>query len=83
LLDVTDLAFEDEPAVEHARYSWKDSIADFADCLIEARNRRLGCQATATFKAKALKLPGFVPVSGATWPRVGKKGVGISNRTRV
>jgi predicted nucleic-acid-binding protein len=62
LLDTADLAFEDEPSVEHAVYSWKDSAADFADCLIEARNRRLGCRATATFDARALKLAGFVPV---------------------
>jgi predicted nucleic-acid-binding protein len=62
LLDVADLAFEDEPSVEQALYSWKDSVADFADCLIEARNLRLHCQATATFDEKALKLPGFVPV---------------------
>jgi len=60
LLDVADLAFEDEPSVEHALYSWRDSAADFADCLIEARNRQLGCDATATFDAKALKLAGFV-----------------------
>ena len=64
LLDVADLAFEDEPSVEQALYSWKDSVADFSDCLIEARNLRLGCQATATFDGKALKLPGFVPVRG-------------------
>ena len=64
LLAVADLAFEDEPSIEHALYSWKDSVADFADCLIDARNRRLGCQATATFDAKALKLAGFVSVSG-------------------
>ncbi len=62
LLDTTDLAFEDEPSVENAVYSWKDSAADFADCLIEARNRRLGCRATATFDSRALKLPGFVSV---------------------
>lgn len=66
LLDVAGLAFEDEPSIEHALYSWKDSVADFADCLIEARNRRLGCEATATFDARALKLAGFVSVSGAT-----------------
>ena len=66
LLDVADLVFEDEPSVERALYSWKDSIADFADCLIEARNRRLGCQATVTFDAKALKLAGFSSVSGST-----------------
>jgi predicted nucleic-acid-binding protein len=66
LLDVADLAFEDEPSVEHALYSWKDSIADFADCLIDARNQQLGCQATVTFDAKALQLAGFISVSGAT-----------------
>jgi predicted nucleic-acid-binding protein len=51
-----------EPSIERAIYSWKDSAADFADCLIEARNRRLGCRATATFDGKALKLAGFVSV---------------------
>ena len=62
LLDTADLTFEDEPSVETAVYSWKDSAADFADCLIEARNRRLGCRATATFDARALKLAGFISV---------------------
>jgi predicted nucleic-acid-binding protein len=63
LLDTADMTFEDEPSVESAVYSWKDSAADFSDCLIESRNRRLGCRATATFDGKALKLAGFVPVS--------------------
>jgi predicted nucleic-acid-binding protein len=62
LLDTTDVALEDEPSVENAVYSWKDSAADFADCLIEARNRRLGCRATATFDGRALKLAGFISV---------------------
>jgi predicted nucleic-acid-binding protein len=60
LLEAADLAFEDETSVEHALYTWKDSAADFADCLIEAHNRRLGCSATATFDSKALKLVGFI-----------------------
>ncbi len=59
LLDTADLAFEDEPSVENAVYSWKDSAADFADCLIEARNRRLGCRATATFDGRALQCTAF------------------------
>jgi predicted nucleic-acid-binding protein len=59
LLEAADLAFEDETSVEYALYSWKNSAADFTDCLIEARNRRLGCRATATFDGKALKLAGF------------------------
>jgi predicted nucleic-acid-binding protein len=62
LLDADDLTFEDEPSVEQALYTWKESVADFADCLIEARNRRLGCAATATFDSRAMKLAGFVPV---------------------
>lgn len=62
LLDATDVQFEDEPAVEEALFIWKDATADFADCLIGAKNRRLGCSATATFDAKAAKLPGFVSV---------------------
>jgi len=62
LLDAADLMFEDEPSVEQALYAWKESVADFADCLIEARNRRLGCAATATFDSRAMKLAGFVPV---------------------
>ena len=62
LLDTADLAFEDEPSVENAVYSWKNSAADFADCLIESRNRQLGCRATTTFDGRALKVPGFISV---------------------
>jgi predicted nucleic-acid-binding protein len=62
LLDTADLAFEDEPSIERTVYSWKDSAADFADCLIEAHNYWLGCRATAAFDGKALKVAGFVSV---------------------
>ncbi len=62
LLDATDVKFEDEPAIEEALYLWKEGVADFADCLIGARHRRLGCRATATFDARAARLPGFVAV---------------------
>lgn len=60
LLNAADVQFEDEPAIEEALFIWKDSTADFADCLIGAKNRRMGCRATATFDVKAAKLPGFV-----------------------
>ena len=60
LLDATDVQFEDEPAIEAALFVWRDSVADFADCLIGARNKRLGCRATATFDVRAAKLAGFV-----------------------
>lgn len=61
LLDAIELEFEDEAAIEEALYLWKDNVAEFADCLIGAHHRRLGCRATATFDAKAVRLPDFVP----------------------
>jgi predicted nucleic-acid-binding protein len=60
LLEASDVRFEDEPDIEEALFIWKDTAADFADCLIGAKNRRLGCRATATFDVKASKLPGFI-----------------------
>jgi predicted nucleic-acid-binding protein len=60
LLDATEIQFEAEPAIEESLKFWKDSTASFADCLIGAHNRRLGCRATATLDVKAAKLPDFV-----------------------
>jgi len=60
LLDAADVQMEDEPTIEQALFTWKDTAADFADCLIGANNRRLGCRATASFDSKASKLPDFV-----------------------
>ena len=60
LLDATEVQFEHEPAVEEALFTWKDSATDFADCLIGAHHYRVGCRTTATFDAKAAKLPTFV-----------------------
>jgi len=62
LLDTVELQFEDEPSIEEAVFTWKDSAAEFADCLINAHHRSLGCRATATFDTKASKLAGLVAV---------------------
>ena len=59
-MSAVDVAFEDEPALEEALFIWKNSSAQFADCLIGARYGTLACRATATFDADALKLPGFI-----------------------
>ena len=56
LLNATDIQFEDEPSIEEALFIWKESAADFADYLIGAKNRRMGCRATATFAGQA---PGY------------------------
>ena len=60
LLDAVELTIEDEPSVERALFLWKESQAEFADCLIGARHLSLGCRATASFDARALRLPGFI-----------------------
>jgi len=60
LLDATELQLEDEAAVEETLFTWKDRAANFADCLIGAHNRRVGCRATAAFDTKAVKLSAFV-----------------------
>ena len=60
LLDAGDVQFEDEPVIEEALFMWKVATADFADCLIGAKNRRMGCRATASFDVNASKLPGFM-----------------------
>jgi len=62
LLDTTDVGFEDESTLEEALFVWKDTPTEFSDCLIGARNRRLGCRATATFDEMAARLPSFVAV---------------------
>ena len=62
LLESREAQFEDESSVEDAVFVWQDSSAHFADCLISAHHRACGCQATATFDTKALRLVGFVAV---------------------
>jgi predicted nucleic-acid-binding protein len=62
LLSAVDMSFEDEPSIEETLFFWKDSPAQFADCLIGARHRALGCTATATFDGDAVKLPAFIAV---------------------
>jgi len=62
LLESHELSFEDEPALEEALFRWKDNACGFADCLIAAHNRQMGCRATATFDGKAARLPGTLPL---------------------
>jgi len=61
LLDAAELTIEDETSVEQALFLWKESQVEFADCLIGARHLNLGCRATASFDARASRLPGFIP----------------------
>lgn len=60
LLSKTDIGFDDEMVVEAALKGWKDSAADFADCLIVAAYLKAGCASVATFDRKAGALPGTI-----------------------
>ena len=60
LLDSLDVRVESPGTLDRALSLWKDSAADFAECLIGAWHQALGCRATASFDAKAAKLPHFI-----------------------
>jgi predicted nucleic-acid-binding protein len=66
LRDARELTFEDGASVEESIHLWKRSATGFADCPINARNRRLGCRTTATFDRKALQLTQVVASDGIT-----------------
>lgn len=57
LLEETAFAFEDRETVERAVVLFEAATCDFADCLVAARNARLGCEFTATFDRRMRKLP--------------------------
>lgn len=58
LLEAKELDYEDEESLEEALHNWKESNADFADCMIIAKSRRAGCRCLMTFDAKASRLHG-------------------------
>jgi predicted nucleic-acid-binding protein len=64
LLEARDVVFDHEEAVEEALYTFENSRADFAECLMAAHYRRLGCEAMLTFDRHAAKLPGGRLLSG-------------------
>jgi predicted nucleic-acid-binding protein len=64
LLETKELLFENEESVEEAIFSYEHSKADFAECLMLAQYRRIGCSAMLTFDARAAKLPGAELVQG-------------------
>jgi predicted nucleic-acid-binding protein len=57
LLAASEIRFDNETALEIAMHLWKNSAADFADCLFVARYVEAGCTVVATFDRKAGKLP--------------------------
>ena len=58
LLEARDVEIELEESLEQALHYYKNSHADFADCLMTSRYQRSGCTAMMTFDDKASKLPG-------------------------
>lgn len=58
LLETRESVFEDEETLEEALHFWKDSNADFADCMIVTKTRRMGCSTLVTFDERVASLPG-------------------------
>ena len=58
LLESRDIQFENESAIEQALYDFENSNADFADCLMIAQYRHLGCATMLTFDVRAARVPG-------------------------
>jgi predicted nucleic-acid-binding protein len=58
LLDEPAFCFEDREAVAAAAVLFEQTTCGFADCLIVAKQQRLGCEFTATFDRRMARLPG-------------------------
>jgi predicted nucleic-acid-binding protein len=57
LLETQELEFQDEPALERAVSSYRDSSADFADCLHAGQCGSAGRSPMITFDETAARLP--------------------------
>jgi predicted nucleic-acid-binding protein len=51
--------FEDRETIQSSLNDYRDSRADFSDCLIGRRNQSLGCTETASFDRGARDLSNF------------------------
>ncbi|WP_295990116.1 PIN domain-containing protein [Rugamonas sp.] len=60
LLAMRDFAVEQPLVLNEALLLWKNKSVNFANCLILARGKALGCDAMATFDIRASKLPGCI-----------------------
>ena len=51
--------FEHKADILAALTEFRSGVSGFVDCLIGAKNRRLGCKTTLTFDKSAQRLSGF------------------------
>lgn len=65
LLHSSLFAYESRRVVEQAFSDFRNSRADFSDCLINRRNQDLDCTETYTFDRKTQGLNGFTVLVGA------------------
>lgn len=56
LLEAGEVNLENHPELEHALELWGQGAANFANCLILAHSRALGCSTMLTFDKRASKL---------------------------
>lgn len=57
LMESYDVEIEQEESLEQALHYYKNSKADFSDCLMASGYQRSGCSIMLTFDDKASKLP--------------------------
>ena len=66
ILNDAPFVLEDERMIYAAKRQFARSGADFADCLIAANAKGVGCRATYTFDRKAQAVPGMVILGDPT-----------------
>jgi len=59
ILSAAQFEFENKELLWRALATFRDSGADFADCLVGAKNSEAGCGKTLTFDQRAARLPQF------------------------
>lgn len=59
LLQTQNFVFEDNDIIWRTLNDYKDSSADFSDCLIGQRNKQNKCETTITFDRKASQIASF------------------------
>lgn len=68
VLQIEVLVVENEQEVFAAMIALKTGKGSFADSLIGALGKKVGCSSTVTFDKRALRLPGFAPLR-TVWGR--------------
>ena len=65
LMETYEIQVESEKVLEQALHTYKNSSADFAECLFLAQYQGMGCSHMLTFDKKAARMDGVSLISGS------------------